>query len=279
MKNFAGLDLSQLNLNILSTDELRTIERAFLENYKKVAGDIDLSQAETVLDAIMRFVKISMVTPNAIDGALNATDSLTAMAIYYLPLTSKQIVIQNAIFQLQQLPNYAHVQKIQKEKFSLSNIALLWDLIKDYKDKFNFTGFPDRSAEQLYNAVGFELYTEAHAKLKKLGEVQIYNAQDYAWKYLSLQYILHRIHERLQRRDFRFGLDVSDTKKEVNKLSRTTYKYMLHTLSDIIDLPQFPQESLARPLLHRFNAATPQSSTVPDVAEIIAKRSAKVAPM
>lgn len=279
MKNFAGLDLSQLDLNFLSAAELQAIEHAFLENYQKLAGSIDLTQAEAVLAALMRFIKISMVAPGAVDGTLTTADSLTALSIYFLPHLSNQVIIQRAQAQLQQLPNYQDIVLVQQEPFSLTNVALVWDLMKDHKDKFNFTGFTDKSATQLYEAVGFELYTQAYAKLKTLGQMRVNLAQDYAWKYLALQYILHRVHQRLQGRDFRFGLDVADTKREVKKFTAKTYRYMLETLSDIMALPEHPHESAARTMLHRFRSTMQPSTTTPETTEEVAKRSAKVTPL
>ncbi len=285
MKYFAGLDLTQINPSHLTQQECYLIERSLRHNYTKLHGAIDYTPADRVIELLRKYVKLNLIELSvAASLGLDVEDFTMALAIYMLPSSADDPFVNQYYAILATLPNHAEIEQVKSQKYSLSTVADLWFLLEPYKDKLNITGFWNKCAINLFDAVNNELCLQIFAGLDSLdqskGKYAISNKQIAESLALQIVYYFYILSYVLRREN---GCDVIynlyNTEFPGAAVGASLRKLIPNTISRLKKLPEQPSE-LADPNTYRsllFRVGKSLKRHIAPATESPEKRS-KVAP-
>lgn len=244
MKYFAGLDLSEIEVSLLSWRECLIIEQAFTTNFTKLYGAVDYAPTDQVKEVLSKYIKLNLVeTEVAGYFDLEQDEFAMALAIYMMPEHSSDPLIQQYKSILSGLPESGQIQALKAQPYSLALINDLWVLLAPYKDKLNLTGFWDKSVHNLSVVINNELYSQIYARLHNI-EKPPQNLQFdlaarshvVALQIIYYMHLLHYLHKRERRYDVLYTL--KDTDFNWRDLKSIIFKLLKDAIAHLQQMPE-----------------------------------------
>lgn len=252
--NFAGLDLSKIDVSNLSRRDLSIMYTAFRSNYEKGYGIIDHNLVNELIVNLRKYIKINLVDVRlSIFGYADNSEHISpdsmrmTMAIYMMPRDG--LVDRDALPYLEALNSFSNIEKIDEIRsrpFSVRNLHELWQELKPEQSKLDITGFWDRSSEFMYDKVNDQLLRNAYSKLnaiEKRGNEPI----DLALKIVHYLEILDYIEKRMRDVDYRILMDLyhGDERNLRNLKGKVKHLLRLNIIM-LQDMPDYNTETASK---------------------------------
>ncbi len=212
--NFAGLDLSKIDVKNLQRNDLSRMYRAFRTSYETGYGAIDYNLVNELILNLRKYIKINLIDVRlSIFGYVDNMERISpaslrmAMAIYMMPLNS--LFDREAISYLVALQSFSNIEKINEIRsrpFSVSNLKEMWQELKTEQKKLDISGVWSQSSDFMYTTVNNQLLKNAYGMLRAI-EMQGNTPVDLALKIVHYLEIIYYIEKRTHDVDYRLLMD------------------------------------------------------------------------